>query len=237
MVEKLEKKNNLAIFEAILFAAGEPLETDKIAEAMEISNEDVITLFEQLNEEYNKRDGGLTILKLANKIQLATKKDYYPYVRVVLEIKRNTPLSQAAFEVLAVIAYNQPVTKSFIEQVRGVDCSGVVSSLCEKGLIEERGRLDLPGRPLLYGTTDSFLRCFSLSSLADLPPLPHDEENGEENDDESDEPRDKQEQEIIDDAKSIELTVERPENDEQNEHDGGSDSDINNDDNSQIKFD
>jgi segregation and condensation protein B len=94
----------------------------------------------------------------------------------VLEIKRNTPLSQAAFEVLAVVAYNQPITKSYIEQVRGVDCSGVISSLCQKKLIEEKGRLDLPGRPLIYGTTDRFLRCFSLNSLEDLPDLPKTEE-------------------------------------------------------------
>ena len=89
-----------------------------------------------------------------------------------LEIRRNAPLSQAAMEVLAVIAYNQPVTKAFVEQVRGVDCSGVIGSLMTKGLIEERGRLELPGRPLLYGTTVNFLRCFGLSSPEELPPLP-----------------------------------------------------------------
>ena len=90
----------------------------------------------------------------------------------VLESKRNTPLSQAAFEVLAIIAYNQPVTKAFVEQIRGVDCSAVISTLCQRMLIEEKGRLDLPGRPLVYGTTPDFLRCFCLSSLDDLPPLP-----------------------------------------------------------------
>ena len=89
-----------------------------------------------------------------------------------MEIKRRTPLSAAALEVLAVVAYNQPVTKSFIEQVRGVDCSGVISTLLEKNLIEESGRLELPGRPLLYSTTKNFLRCFSLSSLDELPELP-----------------------------------------------------------------
>ena len=87
-------------------------------------------------------------------------------------MKKNTPLSQAAMEVLAVVAYNQPVTKAFVEQIRGVDCSGVIGSLCVKGLIEEKGRLELPGRPLLYGTTDHFLRCFSIETLDGLPPLP-----------------------------------------------------------------
>ena len=93
-------------------------------------------------------------------------------VREVLDLKRGTPLSQAAMEVLAVVAYNQPVTKAFVEQVRGVDCSGVLSSLMQKDLLEERGRLELPGRPLLYGTTETFLRCFQLSSIEDLPPPP-----------------------------------------------------------------
>ena len=95
-----------------------------------------------------------------------------------MDLRRNIPLSQAAMEVLAVIAYNQPVTKSFVEQVRGVDCSGVIGSLTNKDLIEEKGRLELPGRPLLYGTTDNFLRCFSIASLDELPPIPKDEDKG-----------------------------------------------------------
>ena len=97
-------------------------------------------------------------------------------MRDALELKRNTPLSQAAMEVLAVVAYNQPVTKAFVEQVRGVDCSGVIGSLVQKGLLEERGRMELPGRPLLYGTTENFLRCFGLSSIGELPPPPRGEE-------------------------------------------------------------
>ena len=112
------------------------------------------------------------MLRLGNRYQLCTRTEFAQSVRQALEIKRNAPLSQAAFEVLAVVAYNQPVTKSFVEQVRGVDCSGVVNTLCQKGLLEEKGRLELPGRPLLYGTTVEFLRCFSFSSLEDLPPLP-----------------------------------------------------------------
>ena len=92
-------------------------------------------------------------------------------------MKKNAPLSQAAFEVLAVVAYNQPITKAYIEQVRGVDCSGVISTLCQKGLIEEVGRLELPGRPLIYGTTSEFLRCFCVSDLSELPPLPEKKED------------------------------------------------------------
>ena len=108
--------------------------------------------------------------------QFCTAKECASAVRAALEIRRNTPLSQAALEVLAVIAYNQPVTKAFVEQVRSVDCAAVIQGLMLKGLVEERGRLELPGRPLLYGTTAGFLRSFGLQSLDDLPPLPEDEQ-------------------------------------------------------------
>ena len=114
------------------------------------------------------------MVRLENTYQLVTREEFAPYIKKAFDIKRRTPLSSAALEVLAVIAYNQPVTRAFIEQVRGVDCSGVVTTLVEKGLIEERGRLELPGRPLLYGTTKTFLRSFSLNDLGDLPPLPKD---------------------------------------------------------------
>ncbi|MBQ1183187.1 MAG: SMC-Scp complex subunit ScpB, partial [Clostridia bacterium] len=107
--------------------------------------------------------------------QLCTRKEFAENIRAVLDLRRKAPLSQAALEVLAVIAYNQPVTKAYVEQVRGVDCSGVVSTLVEKGLLEEKGRLELPGRPLLYGTTANFLRCFGLKNLDELPDVPSDE--------------------------------------------------------------
>ncbi len=158
--------------EAILFAVGEPVELQKLSQILETDELLLSQVIENLRALYDERDGGLCILKLDDKYQLCTKKQYADAVRRVLESKRNTPLSQAAFEVLAIIAYNQPVTKAFVEQIRGVDCSAVISTLCQRMLIEERGRLDLPGRPLVYGTTPDFLRCFCLSSLDDLPPLP-----------------------------------------------------------------
>ena len=102
---------------------------------------------------------------------MCSKPQYGEYVRAIMDIRRNVPLSQAAMEVLAIVAYNQPVTKAFIEQIRGVDCSGVISSLVSKDLISEKGRLELPGRPLLYGTTSNFLRCFGISSVDELPAL------------------------------------------------------------------
>ena len=135
-----------------------------------------------LIDDYTRAERGITIIKLGNSCQMVSCKEYAPQIRKVMDLRRNTPLSQAALEVLAVVAYNQPVTKAFIEQVRGVDCSGVLGSLSSKGLVEEKGRLELPGRPLLYGTTENFLRCFNLSSLDELPPLPeNDEDNGEAN--------------------------------------------------------
>ena len=124
---------------------------------------------------YDENNRGLRLIRIDGKYQLCTREEYSDEVRGLLEIKKNTPLSQAAFEVLAIVAYNKTVTRSFIEQIRGVDCSGPVSNLIQKGLIEEKGRLDLPGRPLVYGTTDRFLRCFSLNSLDDLPDLPEEE--------------------------------------------------------------
>jgi segregation and condensation protein B len=168
-----------AIAEAVLFASGEPLEIARIAEALESDIETTAIVVEQLGKSLDERGSGLCILKLDERYQLCTRLEYAEKIRTLLEIKRNTPLSSAAFEVLAVIAYNQPVTKSYIEQVRGVDCSGVVSTLCQKGLIEEKGRLDLPGRPLLYGTTPEFLRCFCLTSLGELPNLPEKEKDSE----------------------------------------------------------
>ena len=116
---------------------------------------------------------------------MVSKKEFAPQIRTVMDLRRNTPLSQAALEVLAVVAYNQPVTKAFVEQVRGVDCSGVISTLCQKRLVEEKGRLELPGRPLVYGTTPEFLRCFGVESLDELPELPKNEPLAEENHEES----------------------------------------------------
>lgn len=167
-----------AAVEAILYAAGEPLEATRIAEALEISMEDVELILDRLSSQLDERNSGLCLLKMEERYQLCTRREYAPIVRGVLEIKKNAPLSPAAFEVLAIVAYNQPVTKSYVEQVRGVDCSGVVTTLCQKGLLEEQGRLELPGRPLLYGTTSEFLKCFCISSLEELPALPE-KEDGE----------------------------------------------------------
>lgn len=171
----MRKTEMLGALEAILFACGEPIGVDKLGEALETDAETVLELSKALMEKFNTPQSGIQLLLLENDLQFTTNPAYIAPVRAALDLRRNTPLSQAAMEVLAVIAYNQPITKAFVEQVRGVDCSGVIGSLTLKGLIEERGRLELPGRPLLYGTTDGFLRCLGLSSLDELPPLPRDE--------------------------------------------------------------
>lgn len=174
-----------AACEAILFSSGEPLEASRIADALEIDIETVTAALWELSGSLDERGSGICLLRLGSKYQLCSRVEYAQQIRNVLDIKKNTPLSPAAFEVLAVVAYNQPVTKAYVEQIRGVDCSGVISTLCQRGLLEEKGRLDLPGRPLLYGTTPDFLRCFCLNSLADLPELPEKNENPDEiNDDE-----------------------------------------------------
>jgi segregation and condensation protein B len=162
----------VASVEAVLFAAAEPIEYTKIAAALGMDDEQILLCIDALNEKYSAEDSGICLLQLDAKYQLCSKKEFVEAVRNVLDLKRNAPLSQAAFEVLAIIAYNQPITKPYIEQIRGVDCSGVVNTLCQKELVEEKGRLDVPGRPVLYGTTANFLRCFSLNSLEDLPELP-----------------------------------------------------------------
>ena len=166
----------ISSIEAMLFAAGDPVEVTKLADILEIDIETAEKMLGYLSAQYDERKSGIMLIRIENKYQLCTREEYNEEVRKLMEIKKNAPLSNAAFEVLAIIAYNKSVTRSFVEQVRGVDCSGPISSLVQKGLIEEKGRLDLPGRPLVYGTTDRFLRCFSLNSLDDLPELPKSDE-------------------------------------------------------------
>lgn len=168
----MDKNELIRACEAVIFSSGEPISVKRLAEVFELTAKKTEDLVKAVEEHINDCNLGFELLRLDDCLQFATKQEYAPSIKTALAIKRKAPLSPAALEVLAVIAYNQPSTKAFIEQVRGVDCSGVISTLIEKELIEERGRLELPGRPLLYGTTKNFLRCFSLTSLDDLPPLP-----------------------------------------------------------------
>jgi len=164
-----------AAVEAILFAGGDPIESDKLAIAAGIEPDQLESVIAVLEEKYAREDSGIELLRLEDCFQLATKKRFAENVKSAFEIKKNTALSAAAMEVLAIVAYNQPVTKSFVENVRGVDSSGTMNSLVEKGLLCEAGRLELPGRPIAYKTTDTFLRSFQISGIAELPPLPEQE--------------------------------------------------------------
>lgn len=168
-------QEGLAIIEAIMFAHGEPITVDKLSEASGIDAETTAKLVDQLERRYNVNESGLNIIRLNGAYQIAARQEYAPYIKAALEIRKQAPLSQAAMECLSIVAYNQPVTKAFVEQVRGVDSTSVVNTLVERGLLEEAGRLDLPGRPVSYRTTDVFLRCFGISSIHELPPLPNQE--------------------------------------------------------------
>lgn len=161
-----------AAVEAVIFASGDPISAERICEAVGTDADTFEKCVNNISARYSAKNCGIELVVLDGSYQICSKGDFYEEIKTALKLRSNAVLSDVAMETLAIIAYNQPVTKSFIEDVRGVDCSYIVGSLCEKRLVEERGRLDIPGRPLLYGTTDNFLRCFNLNSLADLPKLP-----------------------------------------------------------------
>lgn len=163
----------MAALEAVLFASGEPIELDRLAQAAELERDIAEKMIDRLNDRYSESGSALTVARLGTSYQLMTRTEFSRYIKTALETRRQAPLSQAALEVLAIVAYNQPVTRGFVEQVRGVDSSGVVKSLVERGLLEEYGRLDdVPGRPIAYRTTENFLRCFGLGSIDALPAIP-----------------------------------------------------------------
>ena len=157
--------------EAILFAAGYPVSHEKHGEVLGLPAKDVELIVGDMQAAFNSEDSprGIQLLTFPDTCQLCTKEKFLPYIREALGIKRGGNLSASSLEVLAVVAYNQPVTRAFVDQVRGVDSSYAVNSLLDKGLIESCGRLDAPGRPMLFATTDKFLRVFGLNSLDDLP--------------------------------------------------------------------
>ncbi|GHV46021.1 hypothetical protein FACS189499_00230 [Clostridia bacterium] len=171
-IKDREKTENLGVVEAVLFANGEPVSLSRIAEAAELSKIETAEILSLLERRYNVAGSGLQILRLEDSFQITTRPECAAAVKRSVESKRNAPLSPAALECLALIAYNQPVTKSFVSEIRGTDSGSVVNTLVERELAEECGRLDLPGRPAAYRTTENFLRCFGLSGLSELPPPP-----------------------------------------------------------------
>lgn len=177
MTEEIINENEIrleditAAIEAILFAAGHPVEYEKLSLVLGLKASDVKNMVEAMAEEYNGENSkrGILLLTYPESCQLATKEKFMPYIREALGIKRGGNLSNSTLEALAVVAYNQPVTRAYVDAVRGVDSSYAMTSLIDKGLIESKDRLDAPGRPMLYTTTEKFLRVFGLSSLDELP--------------------------------------------------------------------
>ncbi|MBQ8914662.1 MAG: SMC-Scp complex subunit ScpB [Clostridia bacterium] len=174
--EDLDIHHSQKVIEAILFAAGYPVSYGTIGKVLEISAGAAKTIVKEYAREYNREDSplprGIILIPFEATCQLCTKEQYGQYVRTALGIKRGGNLSQSSIETLAIIAYNEPVTRAFVDTVRGVDSSYAITNLREKELIEPCGRLDVPGRPRLYRTTSNFLRVFGLTSLEDLPDVP-----------------------------------------------------------------
>lgn len=159
-----------AIIEGLLFASGESVPVKRLCEVTETDEKTMTSLLNRMNDKYeNDPTRGIHLIKLEDSYQLCTKREYYDYIKTLREKKRRASLTNAGLEVLSVIAYNQPVTRSALEFIRGVNSDGALNNLIAAGLVEEVGRLDAPGRPILFGTSEEFLRCFNLSSLSELP--------------------------------------------------------------------
>ena len=168
----MEVKEARSAIEAILFAAGDPVGVERLCLTLEMDRATVDSLCQDLADSYSYERRGVRLIRLESSYQMVSAPEYADAVRRAFESRKSAKLSQPALEVLAIIAYNQPTTKAYVEQVRGVDSSYTVGLLTERDLIEEHGRLAVPGRPILYKTTQNFLRSFGLSSLDELPDLP-----------------------------------------------------------------
>jgi segregation and condensation protein B len=166
-----------AALEAILFAAGEPVSIKRLSAALAADENEIESAAAAVARSLEEGGHGIRLVRLEDSYQLCSAPVYADFIRPVLETRKPPQLSAPALEVLAITAYFQPVTRAYVEQVRGVDSSHTMSVLVDRGLIEPRGTLDAPGRPTLFGTTPAFLRVFGLSSLSDLPALP--EKDGE----------------------------------------------------------
>ena len=165
----MKLKEAEAIIEGILFAAGDPVDIETIADILDIDVKSTRAVLTALSDKYDEECRGLKIIRLEDSYQMCTRGEYNSYISRLAEPRRVQVLSNAAMEVLSIVAYKQPVTRSVIEQIRGVSCDSLVNRLLERNLIQEIGRLDTPGRPMLFGTNDEFLRCFGISSITDLP--------------------------------------------------------------------
>ena len=165
------EKNYRAIIEEILFTMGESVELSKIAEVIELDKKETKAIIEEMMEEWNSSERGVAIIELDGAYQMCTKSEMYEYLIKIAKQPKHRVLTDVLLETLSIIAYKQPVTKAEIEKIRGVSCDHAVSKLVEYNLVGELGRLDAPGRPLLFGTTEEFLRSFGVNSIDNLPVL------------------------------------------------------------------
>ena len=168
----MEINQKKSIIEAILFAAGRPVTKNELVLALENTAEDIDSIIKSMQEEYKREDKGIELISIENSYQLCTKKELYEYIYPILDKRSKPNLSNAALETLSIIAYNPKITRAEIEAIRGVSADACVYKLLEYGLIEEAGKIDLPGKPMSYKTTGDFLRMFGYNSLEDLPELP-----------------------------------------------------------------
>lgn len=175
----LEMKEIEAAIEGILFASGEPVAVDRICLALDMDKPTVELVLQKLSDYYSYERRGMRLVRMEDSYQLCSAPEYADYIRKAFEIRKPAKLSQPALEVLTIIAYYQPTTRAYVDQIRGVDSSYTVGLLLDRHLIEECGRLQVPGRPRLYRTTQTFLRAFHLNSLDDLPEMPGIETDGQ----------------------------------------------------------
>ena len=178
-MDNLEMKEIESAIEGILFASGEPVHIDRICVAMEMDRPTVELVLHHLADHYSYERRGVRLLRMEDSYQMCSAPDYADYIRKAFEIRKPAKLSQPALEVLTIIAYYQPTTRAYVDQIRGVDSSYTVGLLLDRHLIEECGRLQVPGRPRLYRTTKAFLRAFHLNSLDELPEMPGLEADGQ----------------------------------------------------------
>lgn len=178
-MDKLEMKELLSAAEGILFASGEPVNIDRIALALDLDRDTTEQVLKSLEDQYAYERRGIRLIRMEDSWQLCSAPEYGDIIRRAFEVRKTAKLSQPALEVLTTIAYFQPTTRAYVDQVRGVDSSYTMSMLLERKLIEECGHLQVPGRPRLYRTTKNFLRAFHLTSLEDLPEMPGLENDGQ----------------------------------------------------------
>ena len=167
----MERTRAEAVLEAVLFTMGESVEISRLADVIEMDVKTTKEILKEMEERYGREDRGITLCRLDDAVQLCTKQDMYEYLVKIAKAPKKMTLTDTVLETLSIIAYKQPVTRLDIERVRGVSCDHAINKLLEYDLISELGRLDAPGRPLLFGTTEQFLRCFGVKSLDELPEL------------------------------------------------------------------